>query len=66
MPEHVREALKPGGNIRAGMIPTNRVTRLVSYPGVLQIVLGSHAGGEGVREPVEGGAGGAGGGDGAL
>ncbi|NXJ30285.1 KIF9 protein, partial [Dicrurus megarhynchus] len=28
MPEHVREALKPGGNIRAGMIPTNRVTCL--------------------------------------
>lgn len=47
MPEHVREALKPGGNIRAGMIPTNRVTCLVSYPGVLQIVLGSHVGGEG-------------------
>ncbi|NXH31501.1 KIF9 protein, partial [Myiagra hebetior] len=28
MPAHVREALKPGGNIRAGMIPTNRVTCL--------------------------------------
>ncbi|NXI81882.1 KIF9 protein, partial [Rhipidura dahli] len=25
IPEHLREALKPGGNIRAGMIPTNRV-----------------------------------------
>ncbi|NXB29771.1 KIF9 protein, partial [Eulacestoma nigropectus] len=25
IPEHVREALQPGGNIRPGMIPTNRV-----------------------------------------
>ncbi|XP_041878225.1 kinesin-like protein KIF9 isoform X1 [Corvus kubaryi] len=28
IPEHVREALKPGGNTRAGMIPINRVTCL--------------------------------------
>uniref|UniRef100_A0A803W179 Kinesin-like protein KIF9 n=1 Tax=Ficedula albicollis TaxID=59894 RepID=A0A803W179_FICAL len=28
IPEHVREALKPGGNIRPGMIPINRVTCL--------------------------------------
>ncbi|NWW82445.1 KIF9 protein, partial [Climacteris rufus] len=25
IPEHVQEALKPGGNIRAGMIPINRI-----------------------------------------
>ncbi|NXB11191.1 KIF9 protein, partial [Cnemophilus loriae] len=28
IPEHVREALEPGGNIRPGMIPINRVTCL--------------------------------------
>ncbi|XP_015473707.1 kinesin-like protein KIF9 isoform X2 [Parus major] len=28
IPEHVREALKPGGNITPGMIPINRVTCL--------------------------------------
>ncbi|NXC89151.1 KIF9 protein, partial [Cercotrichas coryphoeus] len=28
IPEHEREALKPGGNIRPGMIPINRVTCL--------------------------------------
>ncbi|NXB15823.1 KIF9 protein, partial [Rhagologus leucostigma] len=28
IPEHVREALEPGGNIRLGMIPINRVTCL--------------------------------------
>ncbi|NWY71389.1 KIF9 protein, partial [Erithacus rubecula] len=28
IPEHMKEALKPGGNIRPGMIPINRVTCL--------------------------------------
>ena len=30
---YVQKALKPGGNIRPGMIPINRVTCLVSCPG---------------------------------
>lgn len=30
IPTYVQKALKPGGNIRPGMIPIDRVTRLVS------------------------------------
>ncbi|KAJ7428399.1 hypothetical protein BTVI_00722 [Pitangus sulphuratus] len=48
IPEDVQEALRPGGSIRPGMIPINRVLCLVSW-----LCSSSLVGDEGTREEDE-------------